>query len=198
MLQSTRRSFIKLLPAVALILAGAWWLLGRSEGATSIASQAPASTTTSAAFDFPITWNGDQPSIIDQYAYRLKIDGDVANPLELTLEELNTMTTAQKTLLIHCVEGWDATVPWEGIPLSHLVQQAGPLPGVSRVTITATTGYSVALSSSEVENADNMIALRVGGAVLTVDHGYPARLVVPSRPGEDWVKYVTRITCSSG
>ena len=197
MLNITRRSFIKLVPAGALVIAGAWWLLRRSEGAITIASQAPTSTTNS-AFDFPITWNGDQPITIDPYAYRLKIDGDVANPLELTLEELSTMTTVQKTLLIHCVEGWDATVPWEGIPLSHLVQQAGPLPGVSRVTITATTGYSVALSSSEVENADNMIALRAGGAVLTVDHGYPARLVVPSRPGEDWVKCVTRITCSSG
>jgi DMSO/TMAO reductase YedYZ molybdopterin-dependent catalytic subunit len=42
-----------------------------------------------------------------------------------------------------------------------------------------------------------MIALKAGGAPLTVDHGYPARLVAPTRLGEDWVKYVVKITATS-
>ena len=213
----TRRSFIKLIHAVAVVVAsGAWWFLAQTarepmiasqvaSTATAISQTTPATATTLAGFDFPVTWNGDQPSTIDSDAYRLKIDGDVPNPLELKLEELYPMAGVQKTLTIRCVESspktdvpWAADVPWEGIPLSYLLKQAGSAPNsIAHVTIRATTGYSITLSSDEVANLDNMIALKAGGAPLTIDHGYPARLVAPSRAGEDWVKYVSRITCTN-
>ncbi len=196
----TRRSFINLIPAVAVVIAGGtWWFLAHTGSATTAVSQGTlTSATTSAGFEFPITWNGDQPRPINSNDYRLKIDGDVSNPLELKLEELYAMTTVQKTLRIRCVEGWIADVPWEGIPLSYLLKQAGSSPkSGAHVTISAITGYSTTLSSFEAANLDNMIALKVAGAPLTIDHGYPARFVAPSRPGEDWVKYVSRITCTS-
>ena len=80
------------------------------------------------------------------------------------------------------MEGWSAGVPWEGIPLLDLLRQAGmSLTNINHVTITAITGYSTTLSSDEVANLDFMIALKAGGAPLTVDHGYPARLVMPTR-----------------
>ena len=207
----TRRSFIKLIPGVAVVVAGgAWWFLAQTAREPMIASQVasptttpvsqatPATATTPAGFEFPITWNGDQPSTINSDVYRLKIDGDVSNPLELKLEELYAMADVQKTLTIRCVEGWKADVPWEGIPLSYLLKQAGSSPkSTAHVTISATTGYSTTLSSDEAANLDNMIAVKVGGAPLTIDHGYPARFVAPSKPGEDWVKYVSKITCTN-
>jgi DMSO/TMAO reductase YedYZ molybdopterin-dependent catalytic subunit len=199
-LKVTRRSFIKLIPAVAVAIAGgAWWFLTQTASTTTAASLLTSATvTTSVGFEFPITWNGGQPITINSDAYRLKIDGDVPNPLELKLEELYAMTSVQKTLTIRCVEGWKADVPWEGIPLSYLLKQAGYSPNsTAHVTISAITGYSTTLSSNEIADLDNMIALKVGGAPLTIDHGYPARFVAPSRPGEDWVKYVSRITCTS-
>ena len=120
------------------------------------------------------------------------------NPLDLKLVELYAMPSARKTLRIHCEAGWSADVPWEGIPISSLLEQAGlSLKDIAHVTIKATTGYSRTLSSNEVANLDCMIALKVGGAPLTVDHGYPARLVAPARSGLDWVKYVDRITATS-
>jgi DMSO/TMAO reductase YedYZ molybdopterin-dependent catalytic subunit len=205
----TRRSFIKLIPGVAVVaIGGAWWFLvqtarkqrpmGASQVATVVSQLTPVTATTPAGFEFPVTWNGDQPSTINSDTYRLNIDGDVPNPLKLKLEELYAMTAVQKTLTIRCVEGWEANVPWEGIPLSYLLEHAGSSPNsIAHVTISAITGYSTTLSSDEVANLDNMIALKVGGAPLTIDHGYPARFVAPSRLGEDWVKYVSRITCTS-
>jgi DMSO/TMAO reductase YedYZ molybdopterin-dependent catalytic subunit len=206
-----RRSFMKLIPAVAVVVAGggAWWFLAQTAREPMITSQVastttavsqatPTTATTAAGFEFPITWNGDHPSTINSNAYRLKIDGDVSNPLELKLEELYAMNAVQKTLKIRCVDGWVAEVPWEGIPLSYLLKQAGSSPkSGAHVTISAITGYSTTLSSDEAANLDNMIALKVGGAPLTVDHGYPARLVAPSRKGAEWVKYVSGLTYES-
>lgn len=195
----TRRSFIKLIPAIVVVMAGGAWFLTQRASKTMTGSQLTSATeNTPAGFEFPVTWNGDLPSTINSDAYRLKIDGNVSNPLELKLEELYAMTGVQKTLTIRCVEGWKADVPWEGIPLAYLLEQAGSsLKSIDHVMISASTGYSITLRSDEVANLDNMIALKVGGAPLTVDHGYPARLVAPSRAGEDWVKYVSRITCTS-
>ena len=205
----TRRSFIKLIPAVVIAVGGAWWFLGQTAResmnthTTAIAPQVRSTSSTPAAttpegFEFPMAWNGELPTIIDSNAYRLKIDGDVSNPLELKLEELYAMNGVQKTLRIRCVDGWEAEVPWEGIPLSYLLKQAGSSPkSAGHVTISAITGYSTTLSSDEVAHSYNMIALKVGGAPLTIDHGYPARLVAPSRKGAEWVKYVSRITYTS-
>jgi DMSO/TMAO reductase YedYZ molybdopterin-dependent catalytic subunit len=68
---------------------------------------------------------------------------------------------------------------------------------IASVTVEGITCYKMALSSDEAANSGNIIALKAGGIPLTVEHGYPARLVASTRLGLDWVKYVTRITCAS-
>ncbi len=105
------------------------------------------------------------------------------------------MTSVLRTLRIQCVEGWSADVPWEGIPLLDLLRQAGPPTNIGQVIVQDDAGYSSTLNSSEVANLDCMIALKVAGLPLSVDHGYPARLVAPTRLGLDWVKCVGTITC---
>ena len=162
--------------------------------ATSEASQA--TVTASKAFDFPVTWNGDQPTKLDPNDYRLRVDGDVTNPLDLTLDDLRAMPSLQRTLNIRCVLGWAADVPWEGVPLSHLLSLAGAPQKIANVTVESVTGYTMIMSPDEAANPDNMIALKAGGVPLSVEHGYPARLVAPTRAGLDWVKYVGRITCT--
>jgi DMSO/TMAO reductase YedYZ molybdopterin-dependent catalytic subunit len=222
-----RRSFMKLIP-LGIVAIGLWWLIEENARepiripqvtgtisttsnssniastteitlqptlATSTLTQA---TSTPTVFEFPTTWNGELAKTINPNDYRLKIEGDIPNPLELKLEDLYDMPGVQKTLRISCVEGWSADVPWEGIPLSYLLQQAGSSPrNITHVTIKGVTGYSTTLNSDEVANSDFMIALKVNGAQLTVDHGFPARLVAPTRLGLDWVKQVVTITCTS-
>jgi DMSO/TMAO reductase YedYZ molybdopterin-dependent catalytic subunit len=226
-----RRSFIKLIPAVAVAVAGgSWWLLTQTakestmtsqatettssvtsqvttattpqalqtESTTSVVTEPQPTLTTPEGFDFPVTWNGEQPTKVDTNQYRFRVDGDVSNPLELTLEDLYAMSNVQKTLKIECVMGWATDVPWEGIPISYLLTQAGAsLKNIDHVTVEGVTGYQTTLSSDEVANSDNMIALKAGGAPLAIEHGYPARLVMPARFGLDWVKYATRITCAN-
>jgi DMSO/TMAO reductase YedYZ molybdopterin-dependent catalytic subunit len=211
-----RRSFIKLIPAVAVaVAAGSWWFLSRTETEPNASpgaennrnTQAQSSVTTntyngqtgtSQAPVFPVTWNGEMPTNVNISDYRLKVDGDVSKTLELTLDDLYSMSNVQKMLKISCVEGWAADVLWEGIPLSYLLSQAGAsLKNVAHVNVQGVTGYGTVLSPDEIADPNTIIALKAGGVPLTVDHGYPARLVLPQRFGLDWVKYVSRITCSN-
>jgi DMSO/TMAO reductase YedYZ molybdopterin-dependent catalytic subunit len=194
-----RRSFIRLIPlAVAATFAsGLWWF--STEAATEPMTKSKTAVASSNTFDFPVTWNGDRPTEVSLEGYRLTVDGDVSKPLELTKDDLLSMPRAQMKLRIDCVDGWTAEVLWEGIPLSYLLRLAGATPEkMAYVTVESVTGYKTTLSSElrEITNPNNMIALKADGSPLTVEHGYPARLVAPTKLGAGWVKYVRRITCA--
>ena len=195
----TRRSFIKLLPIGAALSVALWWFL-KQEAPTSSTRTAENTASSQAtevtgASDFPVTWNGGGPINIDPKDYRLRVDGDVSNPLQLTLNELYDMPSVSENQTIRCVEGWSALVAWEGIPLSRLLNLAGAPSEFDHVTVESITGYATDISKNDVAKSGTMIALKAGSAPLKVEHGYPTRLVLPGRPGYDWVKYVGRITC---
>jgi len=201
-----RRAFIRLIPLglAAALAGGSWWFFRevarepvKTSQATVTSTSEESAATTSSVFDFPVTWNGDGPTHVNIEDYRLRVDGDVSKPLQLTVVDLYAMSSVQRTLRIECVLGWAADVPWDGIPLPDLLRLAGASEKVASVTIESVTGYKITMNSDEVANPDNMIALKAGGLPLTVEHGYPARLVAPTRSGLDWVKYVHRITCAS-
>lgn len=146
----SRRKFMILIPA-GLVAVWSWWFFRRVEEQ-----------------GFPVTWNGEVSTTVDMNSYRLRINGDVSNPLELKLEDLYAMNRVQKTLKITCAEGWSADVLWEGIPISELLSRAGlSLQNIAHVTITGVTGYSRTLSSDEAKNPAYMIVL--DGWRLSVD-----------------------------
>jgi DMSO/TMAO reductase YedYZ molybdopterin-dependent catalytic subunit len=52
------------------------------------------------------------------------------------------------------------------------------------------------ISQDDAANPLTIIALKAGSVPLNDEHGYPTRLVLPTRPGLEWVKQVSRITCT--
>jgi DMSO/TMAO reductase YedYZ molybdopterin-dependent catalytic subunit len=195
-----RRTFVKLIPAFAIAVAGGslWFLLENpaQPGSTTTLQSTLAATSTPELSGFPTVWNHRLPPPVNPTDYRLIIDGDIPKPLEFTLDDLYAMPTILRTINIQCVEGWDSDVLWEGILLSYFLDEAGvSLNDMAQVTITDTVGYSTSLTTGEITNWDTMIALKADGALLTPDHGYPARLVAPTQIGTYWIKCVARLTC---
>src|ERR1700683_3039690 len=100
------------------------------------------------------------------------------------------LTTAD--LPIACTEGWSTQQRWTGVPLAELARLAGVEdPGPTRRR--AVDSLTVTLSGSQVSAPSSMLALRVNGADLSVDHGFPARVIVPSAPGTHNVKWMSQI-----
>ena len=192
----TRRAFIKIIPIGAAVGVASWWFLQQRSQTASLGLAANSSVSSGIAADFPVTWSVDQPTSIDPKHYRLIVDGDVSHPLQLTLEELYAMPSLSENQIIYCPGEWRALVPWEGIPLSHLLSLAGAPSAFDHLTVESVTNYSTSLSQNDISVPGTMIALKAESAPLKVEHGYPARLVLPGKPGYEWVKCVTRITCS--
>jgi DMSO/TMAO reductase YedYZ molybdopterin-dependent catalytic subunit len=104
-------------------------------------------------------------------------------------------------LPIACVEGWSTTETWSGVRLRDLAQLAGiPNPRSARVSsLERYGGFNRAvLQANQVDDPDSLLALRVNGAELSLDHGYPARIIVPALPGVHNTKWVAGIFFEAG
>jgi DMSO/TMAO reductase YedYZ molybdopterin-dependent catalytic subunit len=128
--------------------------------------------------------------------YRLVLLGG-SQELRLSREELLALPQATHTLTLGCVEGWSTRQTWTGIPLAELARRAGVAePGELLVESLQPAGVlrQATLAANQVADSRSLLALRVNGADLPLDHGYPARIIVPGLPGVHNTKWVGSLT----
>ena len=128
--------------------------------------------------------------------YRLEVRGRGVTRLRLTLDDVRAMPHRRATLPIACVEGWSTSQTWDGVSLRDLLQRAGVSePRAVRVeSLQRRRSYrSSIVDADQVADRDTLLATRVNGEELALDHGYPIRLIGPNRPGVMQTKWVTRV-----
>jgi DMSO/TMAO reductase YedYZ molybdopterin-dependent catalytic subunit len=128
--------------------------------------------------------------------YRLVVGGG-RSELRLSREELLALPQATHTLTLGCVEGWSTRQTWTGIPLAELARRAGVAdPSELLVQSLQPAGVlrQVTLTAGQVADSRSLLALRANGADLSMDHGYPARIIVPALPGVHNTKWVGALT----
>jgi len=128
-------------------------------------------------------------------AWRLTVAGP-ARDVVLDREDLTAMAQHTVELPIACVEGWSAQGRWSGVPVHALAALAGGGPGddVRVVSLQRGTPYSTSVLPAEfLASDDTLLALQLGGSDLHVDHGFPARIIAPDRPGVLQTKWVSRL-----
>ncbi len=140
--------------------------------------------------DFPVT-NSDALPDIDLSSWRLVVSGRVARPLALSYSDLLGLADGSTHATIDCTLGWAAGREWRGVRLSELLARAGAEHGARQVTCRAVTGYYSVLDLVEAQDA--LIATEVEGERLAAAHGFPARLVAPTRRGFQWTKWLSEI-----
>jgi DMSO/TMAO reductase YedYZ molybdopterin-dependent catalytic subunit len=152
--------------------------------------------------DFPVNKTAAVAGVTPQSVganWRLTLRG---GPSEVVLDRATLARLPQRTarLPIACVEGWSTVQTWSGVPLAELARAAGvPAPRSARVSSLQRGGAfgEATLQSNQISDPDALLALRVNGADLPLDHGYPARIIVPALPGVHNTKWVASIAFES-
>jgi len=127
--------------------------------------------------------------------YRLTVTNGSASRT-FSRAELAAMPQSTRSLPIACVEGWSATAQWTGVVLADLLSTVGASPDadVRMVSLEAPGPYSrTILPARHARDTNTLVALQINGETLNVDHGYPCRLIAPSRPGVLQTKWLSRI-----
>lgn len=140
---------------------------------------------------------GQSDLVVDPAAWRLVIDGAVERPLSLGLAELKARAALQRTVLLICPGVFSFNARWRGFSLGKLLQEAGVQGRANRVVIRGVgeAGAKVErFSLAEVLDDQVFLAYEVNGQALPRKHGFPLRVVAGRHYGDDWVKYVTRVS----
>jgi DMSO/TMAO reductase YedYZ molybdopterin-dependent catalytic subunit len=127
--------------------------------------------------------------------WRLSVLGG-PQPVLLDRASLAAMPQRTATLPIACVEGWSTTQTWTGVPLRDLAALIGvSSPHSAFIQSLERVGSfnQATLHHGQILHPDALLALRVNGADLSIDHGYPARVIVPALPGVHCTKWVRSI-----
>jgi len=129
----------------------------------------------------------------------ITITGEVRVPVQIPLDELLAAAPRREQRSdLHCVTTWSACdLVWSGAPMAALYDvlatQVRPRSGVRWLTVTGLDGARASLALDDALADDVLLADRLGGAPLTVDHGAPCRLVAPAHYGYKSIKGVCMI-----
>ena len=117
-----------------------------------------------------------------------------------TLDDLRALRLRQETLPISCVEGWTTNAVWEGVPLSDLLALVEAPEGtpLRMHSMQQRGAFGVTTMGAQyTHDPKTLIALRVNGEELSLDHGFPARVIAPGRPGVLLTKWLDEIAVLS-
>jgi len=129
------------------------------------------------------------PPAVDPGGWRLRIHGLVDRPLELRFDDLLARQPTEQWMTLNCVSntvGGDliGNAWWSGVRIAPLLAEAGVQPGADGVLQGSADGWTC-LTPLEALTDDRgaMLAFAQNGEPLTVEHGFPVRVIVPGLYG---------------
>lgn len=134
---------------------------------------------------------------IDPQAFRLEILGEVKQPREFSLPELQELTPRTMTIRQVCVEGWAAVVQWTGVPLAAIADLVQPLESVRYVYFFSADNYYESWDLASALHPQTLLAYGMNGQPLPRANGAPIRLASPLKLGYKQSKWVVAIAFAS-
>jgi DMSO/TMAO reductase YedYZ molybdopterin-dependent catalytic subunit len=130
--------------------------------------------------------------------WRLAVDGLVARPLSLSLDQLRRLPARTQITRHDCVEGWSAIGKWTGVPLKLLLDAAGLRQSARYIVFHCadTFGpvpYYESIDLIDAFHPQTILAWGMNDRILPIPNGAPLRLRVERQLGYKHAKYVMRI-----
>ncbi|HYT92244.1 MAG TPA: sulfite oxidase [Gemmataceae bacterium] len=158
---------------------------------------------------------------LDETTWRLRVEGRVERPLELTWDDLLALPERSVFCTVECAGNgrsflqphahgvqWGAGAighaEWTGVPLRLVLQKAGVRPEATEVLFEGydrgteadhpePMAFARSLPLAKALDPDTLLAVRMNGELLEAEHGFPVRLLVPGWYGVASVKWLARI-----
>jgi DMSO/TMAO reductase YedYZ molybdopterin-dependent catalytic subunit len=126
---------------------------------------------------------------VDPATWRLTIHGRVSKPYSITFDELLKRPMIERFITLTCVSNvvggtLVGNARWLGVPVRDLLLAAEPDPKADQVVSRSVDGFTAGTPTAALlDGRDAMIAVGMNGEPLPIDHGFPARMVVPGLYG---------------
>jgi methionine sulfoxide reductase catalytic subunit len=156
----------------------------------------------------PYFWHNGQYPGSDEYKalfdgdfadYRLRINGMVANPVELDLAQLRALPYHEQITQHFCIQGWSGVAKWGGVSMQAIVDLVKPLPEAKWVVFYSLgegADKGVYYDAHPIEHMSHhltMLAYDMNDEPLSFGHGAPLRLRNENELGFKQVKWIKGI-----
>jgi len=143
---------------------------------------------------FPVLDLGIHPEFRPE-SWRFRVDGLVAQPLDLSWDEFRALPRVEQVSDFHCVTTWSKVdVRWTGVKFRTMLERVRPGAQANHVVLGCSDGYTTNLPLHELQGEDVLLADELDGQPLQVEHGGPMRMLVPHLYAWKSAKFMTRIT----
>ena len=130
---------------------------------------------------WPVLHAGEVPET-DLATWDFRVFGEVEEPLTLTYDELLALPATEVTTDIHCVTRWSRfDTRFKGVHWRELARLCRPKPSARFVIAHAEAGFTANVPLAALEDENALVCYSADGEPLAPEHGWPLRLVVPSR-----------------
>jgi DMSO/TMAO reductase YedYZ molybdopterin-dependent catalytic subunit len=127
--------------------------------------------------------------------WRLEIGGLVSKPMVLSVADLKAMPRSAQITALACEEGWSYVAEWIGVPLAHVLREAGVKSEAKYAAyFSPQPRWWDSIDMNDAWHPQTLIAYGMNGGDLPPGHGGPMRMRVPRQLGYKSVKFVTKIT----
>jgi DMSO/TMAO reductase YedYZ molybdopterin-dependent catalytic subunit len=143
---------------------------------------------------FPVLDLGVQPNI-PLNEWKLAINGLVEKPVTLSWEAFNLLPQVEDISDFHCVTTWSKyDCKWKGVAFTTLYELVSPKTDAQFVYFTSNDGYSTNVPLEKCLDDDVLIATSFNDEPLALEHGAPARVIIPKLYAWKGAKFVSGIT----
>jgi DMSO/TMAO reductase YedYZ molybdopterin-dependent catalytic subunit len=136
--------------------------------------------------------------------WRLEVGGMVERPQSFSLAALRQLPSRTQITRHDCVEGWSCIGKWKGVPLSTLLEEVRPRPGVRYVMFYCAdpmeqtldgsdSRYYESIDLEDAHHPQTILAYEMNDRALPIPHGAPLRLRNERQLGYKMAKYIMRI-----
>jgi DMSO/TMAO reductase YedYZ molybdopterin-dependent catalytic subunit len=143
---------------------------------------------------FPVLDLGVQPNI-PLSEWKLSINGLVEKPSALSWDDFNRLPQVEDVSDFHCVTTWSKyDCKWKGVAFTTLYELVSPKAEAQFVYFTSNDGYSTNVPLEKCLDDDVLIATSFNDEPLALEHGAPARVIIPKLYAWKGAKFVSGIT----
>ncbi len=134
---------------------------------------------------------------VDMKQWRLELSGQMAAQRTFSYAQLLALPAVERKVLLICPGFFAYHALWKGVSMPALLKSAGMKKETTHIQFGGPLGINENTTAYPIEDVLSnkiFLAFQVNGVPLPERHGFPLRLVAEDHFGDQWTKYITRVS----
>jgi len=146
---------------------------------------------------FRVNGKDEETPDIDLENWTLSVEGMVKSPGVYTLPQITAMPKRVMNTRHCCVEGWSMIPKWGGTPLQKFLEFVGADPQAKYLSVQCGDDYYTAYDMPSALHPQTLLCYEAYGKPLSLEHGAPVRIVMPTKLGYKSAKWVNKLVVTN-